>query len=261
VCECRVTWDSCVPGVTAGARRGPGGSRCRPDPARTKRARSPSGGNALGATTLPPTRNRSAGTAVDHPSARQAEIRCSIWHVERLTTASEESAMATQGRSLTGRLLEILRSWWPVAAFLILVLVAQTLWSGRYEVAGHAADHLQSATPVFPMTFLSAVLLWALPGCGRRDRLLWLLLAAAIASCLVVLVGNVRVIEAIDGAPGPMRRPVSSAQPAPASRRATTWPSSAPGGRCWRRCSRLGCCGSAGWCRPRSPRRPPRSVS
>ena len=29
--------------------------------------------------------------------------------------------------------------------------------------------------------------------------LLWLLLAAAIASCLVVLVGNVRVIEAIDG--------------------------------------------------------------
>jgi hypothetical protein len=108
--------------------------------------------------------------------------------------------MPVQGRSLTGRLLEILRSWWPVAAFLVPVLVAQALWSGRYEVAGHAADHLQSATPVFPMIFLSAVLLWALPGRGRRDRLLWLLLAAAIASCLVVLVGNVRVIEVIDGA-------------------------------------------------------------
>ena len=108
--------------------------------------------------------------------------------------------MPVQGRSLTGRLLEILRSWWPVAAFLVPVLVAQALWSGRYEVAGHAADHLQSATPVFPMIFLSAVLLWALPGRGRRDRLLWLLLAAAIASCLVVLVGNVQVIEAIDGA-------------------------------------------------------------
>jgi hypothetical protein len=108
--------------------------------------------------------------------------------------------MAAQGRSVTGRLLEIVRGWWPVAAFLVPVLVAQTLWSGRYEVAGHAADHLQSATPVFPMIFLSAVLLWALPGRGRRDRLLWLLLAAAIASCLVVLVGNVRVIEAIHGA-------------------------------------------------------------
>jgi hypothetical protein len=105
-----------------------------------------------------------------------------------------------RGRSLTGRLLAILRSWWPLAAFLVPVLVAQALWSGRYEVAGHAADHLQSATPVFPMIFLSAVLLWALPGRGRRDRLLWLLLAAAIASCLVVLVGNVQVIEAIDGA-------------------------------------------------------------
>jgi len=120
--------------------------------------------------------------------------------MKRPTSASQESEVSAQGRSLTGRLLEILHSWWPVAAFLVPVLVAQTIWSGRYEVAGHAADHLQSATPVFPMIFLSAVLLWALPGRGRRDRLLLLLLAAAIASCLVVLVGNVRVIEAIDGA-------------------------------------------------------------
>jgi hypothetical protein len=104
------------------------------------------------------------------------------------------------GRSLAGRILELLRTWWPVAAFLVPVLVVQTGWSARYDVAGHAADHLQSATPVFPMVFLSAVLLWALPGHGRRDLLLWLLLAAAIASCLVVMAGNVRVIDAIDGA-------------------------------------------------------------
>src|SRR5215204_1342011 len=120
--------------------------------------------------------------------------------MKRPTSASEESEVAAQGRSLTGRLLEILHSWWPVAAFLVPVLVAQTIWSARYDVAGHAADHLQSATPVFPMVFLSAVLLWALPGRGRRDPLLWLLLAAAIASCLVVMVGNVRVIDAIGGA-------------------------------------------------------------
>jgi hypothetical protein len=104
------------------------------------------------------------------------------------------------GRSLAGRILELLRTWWPVAAFLVPVLVVQTGWSARYDVAGHAADHLQSATPVFPMVFLSAVLLWALPGHGRRDLLLWLLLAAAIASCLVVLAGNVQVIDAIGGA-------------------------------------------------------------
>jgi hypothetical protein len=50
------------------------------------------------------------------------------------------------------------------------------------------------------MAFLCAVLLWALPGRGRRDPLLWVLLAAAIVSCLVVLAGNVRVIDAIGGA-------------------------------------------------------------
>jgi hypothetical protein len=104
------------------------------------------------------------------------------------------------GQSIFGRVLDFLRTWWPVAAFLVPVLVLQAVWSSRYDVAGHAADHLQSATPVFPMAFLSAVLLWALPGRGRRDLLLWLLLAAAIASCLVVLAGNVRVIDAIGGA-------------------------------------------------------------
>ena len=108
--------------------------------------------------------------------------------------------MPSTGRSLAGRILEFLGTWWPVAAFLAPVLVAQTVWSARYDVTGHAADHLQSATPVFPMVLLSAVLVWALPGRGRRDRLLWLLLGAAIASCLLVLAGNVQVIDAIDGA-------------------------------------------------------------
>jgi hypothetical protein len=103
-------------------------------------------------------------------------------------------------RSLADRVTELIRRWWPVAAFLLPVLVVQAVWSARYDLAGHAADHLQSATPVFPMAFLCAVLLWALPGRGRRDPLLWLLLAAAIVSCLVVLAGNVRVIDAIAGA-------------------------------------------------------------
>jgi hypothetical protein len=101
------------------------------------------------------------------------------------------------GPSIPDRVRGFFRSWWPVAAFLVPVLVAQAVWSSRYDVAGHAADHLQSATPVFPTAFLSAVLVWALPGRGRRDPVLWLLLAAALASCLVVLAGNVQVIDAI----------------------------------------------------------------
>jgi hypothetical protein len=47
------------------------------------------------------------------------------------------------------------------------------------------------------MAFLSAVLLWVLPRRGRRDPLLWLLIAAALGSCPVVLVGNVQVVDAI----------------------------------------------------------------
>jgi hypothetical protein len=50
------------------------------------------------------------------------------------------------------------------------VLVVQTVWSAQYDVAGHAADHLQSATPVFPMVFLSAVLVWALPRAPAFSR-------------------------------------------------------------------------------------------
>jgi hypothetical protein len=120
--------------------------------------------------------------------------------VDRATAGSEESEVPAAARSLADRVIELPRTWWPVAAFLLPVLVVQAVWSARYDLAGHAADHLQSATPVFPMAFLSAVLLWALPGRGRRDPLLWLLLAAAIASCLVVLAGNLRVIDAIGGA-------------------------------------------------------------
>jgi hypothetical protein len=120
--------------------------------------------------------------------------------MDRATAGSEESEVPAAERSLTDRVFELLRTWWPVAAFLLPVLIVQAIWSARYDLAGHAADHLQSATPVFPMVFLSAVLLWALPGRGRRDPLLWLLLAVAIASCLVVMAGNVRVIDAIDGA-------------------------------------------------------------
>ncbi len=108
--------------------------------------------------------------------------------------------MSARERSMADRVIDFLRTWWPVAAFLLPVVVVHSVWSARYDVAGHAADHLQSATPVFPMAFLSAVLLWALPGRGRRDFLLWLLVAAAIASCLVVMVGNVRVVDAIGGA-------------------------------------------------------------
>ena len=141
-----------------------------------------------------------AGSLAKEPRrGRQAEPTFGVYEGLRIgrPQGGEESEVPATGRSLAGRGLEFLAAWWPVAAFLAPVLVAQTLWSARYDVTGHAANHLQSATPVFPMVFLCAVLVWALPGRGRRDLLLWLLLGAAIASCLLVLAGNVQVIDAI----------------------------------------------------------------
>jgi hypothetical protein len=93
----------------------------------------------------------------------------------------------------------LIRNWWPILAFLGPVLAVQTVWSAQFQddVAGHAAEHLASATAVFPMVFASALLLWALPGRSRRDPLLWLLLAAAIGGTLVVMAGNVQVVDAI----------------------------------------------------------------
>jgi hypothetical protein len=112
----------------------------------------------------------------------------------------QRAASATPPTQTLGRRAgRLMRNWWPVAAFLAPVLVAQAIWQAQYDVSGHAAGHLSSATAVFPMVFVSAVLLWALPGRARRDPLLWLLLITAVAGCLVVLAGNVRVVDAIGG--------------------------------------------------------------
>ena len=93
----------------------------------------------------------------------------------------------------------MVRDWWPVPAFLVPIVVVQAVWTGGYDVEGHAAGHLSSATAVFPMAFMAATLLWALPADGRRDPALWLLLAAALAGTVVVLAGNLRVVDALAG--------------------------------------------------------------
>ena len=103
----------------------------------------------------------------------------------------------SSGRPLRVRRGRVTRNWWPVVALLVPVLVLQTVWSARFDVAGHAAGHLASAMAVFPMVFVSSVLMWALPGPARRDPLLWLVIATVIGCCLVVMAGNIAVVDAI----------------------------------------------------------------
>src|SRR5215217_5766263 len=67
----------------------------------------------------------------------RAGVRCSLIVGARIDRApgGRRHVLAT-GPSLVGRVLGFLRRWWPVAAFLVPVLVAQTVWSSRYDLAG-----------------------------------------------------------------------------------------------------------------------------
>lgn len=91
----------------------------------------------------------------------------------------------------------LLRRWWPIPALLILSLVVQKgLFESRYDVSGHAAEHLGSATTIFFAVPLVLILLSVL----GRDRLRLFVLAGAalwLAGLVGVLLGNLRVVDAI----------------------------------------------------------------
>jgi hypothetical protein len=93
--------------------------------------------------------------------------------------------------------LLLLRRWWPIAGLLILSLVVQkSLFESRYDVTGHAAEHLGSATTIFFAVPLVLILLWVLP----TDRLRPFILAGAalwLTGLVGVLLGNLRVVDAI----------------------------------------------------------------
>ena len=84
---------------------------------------------------------------------------------------------------------------WPVPALLTVSILAQKgLLDSRYDVAGHAAGLLGSASAPFFAAFLLSVLLWATPAARRQPDVLagataWLVTTVA------VLVGNVRVVD------------------------------------------------------------------
>ena len=84
--------------------------------------------------------------------------------------------------------------WWPVPTFVAIGLVAQTRFVSRYDVGGHAAEHLASASVPFMAAAAIGVLFWATP---RALRQLDVVLAAAawLAMTVVVMIGNLRVVD------------------------------------------------------------------
>ena len=89
------------------------------------------------------------------------------------------------------------RRWWPVPVLLAASLVVQkAFFESRYDVSGHAAGHLSSATVAFLAFPLVAILLYVTPR-GRRQPMMLVTSTAWLASTVLVLIGNVRVVDAL----------------------------------------------------------------
>ena len=88
------------------------------------------------------------------------------------------------------RFERVAREWWPVPAFLAGgVLAQQVLLSSRYDVGGHTAEHLGSASAPFMAAAVVAILFWATP---RARRQIDVLIAAAawLGMTVLVMLGN-----------------------------------------------------------------------
>lgn len=89
------------------------------------------------------------------------------------------------------------RHWWPVPVLLATSLFVQkAFFESGYDVSGHAAEHLSSATVAFLAFALVAILLYVTPR-ARRQPLVLVISAAWLVATVLVLVGNVRVVDAL----------------------------------------------------------------
>jgi hypothetical protein len=89
------------------------------------------------------------------------------------------------------------RHWWPVPALLATAIVTQQIYlHDRYDVSGHAAEHLNSATVMFPAFALIAILLFVTPS-ARRQPLVLVACAVWLGSTVLVFIGNIRVVDTL----------------------------------------------------------------
>lgn len=94
-----------------------------------------------------------------------------------------------------GRLTRVVREWWPVPVFIAPALFAQqVLLTSRYDVGGHASEHLASASIPFMAGAVLAILLWATP-LARRQADVLACVAAWFSATVVMMVGNLRVVD------------------------------------------------------------------
>lgn len=95
----------------------------------------------------------------------------------------------------SGSEIHIVLFWMPVAAFVTGSVLAQRLvLSSRYDVGGHAAEHLAGASAPFMAAAVLFCLFWATPRARREPDVL---VAAALwlGTTILVMAGNLRVVD------------------------------------------------------------------
>ena len=107
------------------------------------------------------------------------------------------------------RLSHIVRDWWPLLALVATALTAQQLLlSSRYDVGGHAAEHLTGASAPFMSAAILSILFWTTP-LARRQVDLVVTGGVWFAATLLVMLGNLRVVDDLVAA-GYSRTPTGS---------------------------------------------------
>lgn len=98
---------------------------------------------------------------------------------------------------MTGSVVANVRRWWPVPGLLALAIVVQNVAvESRYDVSGHAGEHLTSATVSFAGFAIVAILLYLTPA-ARRQPLVLVAGAGWLVTAVLVLIGNLRVVDAL----------------------------------------------------------------
>ncbi|HEY7626851.1 MAG TPA: hypothetical protein VH761_07280 [Ilumatobacteraceae bacterium] len=87
-------------------------------------------------------------------------------------------------------------------------MAQQLLLMSRYDVGGHAAEHLGGASAPFMAAAVVALLLWTTPQV-RLDAGVFAALAAWFGACVAVMLGNLRVVDDLIAA-GYAHTPTSS---------------------------------------------------
>jgi len=93
----------------------------------------------------------------------------------------------------------VIRDWWPIVVAFAIVIIAQAIFQSNIVANGaHASDHLRSATAPFP-TFLLLVVIMSASPAARRRVVAWVFAGLLSISSLVIMFGNLRVVNAIAG--------------------------------------------------------------